>query len=67
MLSGNHLENIVIPAAMAVVLDLHDPKEAADIACDTAVITGSIPGCKAPARKVAELAKNILSVGYEPF
>ena len=67
MLSGNHLENIIIPAAMAAVLGLHDPKEAADIACETAVITGSIPGCKGPARKVAELAQSILNVEYEPF
>ena len=62
VLSGNHLENIIVPAAMAVLLGKNTIEEAADIACETAIITGSIPGCKAPAKNVAGEAKRIFDV-----
>ena len=67
MLSGNHLENIIIPAAMAAALGKCTPAEAAAAACETAIVSGSIPGCKGPAQKVADLACRILNTKYASF
>ncbi|MDR1732093.1 MAG: hypothetical protein LBR61_08370 [Synergistaceae bacterium] len=61
VLSGNNLLNIVVPVAVACVLKLHEPAEAAEIAEKAAYITASIPGAKAPARKIGELAVNIMN------
>ena len=67
MLSGNHLENIIIPAAMAAALGKCTPAEAAAAACETAIVSRSIPGCKGPAQKVADLACRILNTKYASF
>lgn len=59
VLAGNHLFNIVIPAAMAAILGIHTVDEAAELAEKAAYITAGIPGCKVPAKNVAGLALKI--------
>lgn len=61
-LSGNHLFNITIPSAIAVLMGKYDPEEAATIATGAAYITSSIPGCKPPVVAVAKLAKDIAEI-----
>lgn len=63
LLSGCHLENILIPAAISVLLGQHTVDEAADLAVGAAYITAGIPGCKVPTKNVANLALR-LAKGY---
>jgi hypothetical protein len=46
--------NIVVPAAVAVALNRHEPGEAAKIAERAAYITATIPGGLARARRIGE-------------
>lgn len=58
-LSGCNILNVVIPAATAAVMGTHSAADAAAEAEPAAKITAGIPGCKAAATKVAELAVEI--------
>jgi len=60
VLSGNNILNMVVPAAVASAMGLHDPKDAGEIAQNAAYVTASIPGCKAIATSVAEMTTNIV-------
>ncbi len=62
VLSGNNILNVVVPAAVAAAMGLHDPKDAGEIAEKAAYVTASIPGCKVVAANVAEMAVN--TVGF---
>ncbi len=46
--------NIVVPAAVAVAVKKHGPREAAEIAERAAYITATIPGGLARARRIGE-------------
>ncbi len=59
VLAGNHLFNIVVPVAMAAVMGICSVDEAADLAEKAAYVTAGIPGCKQPAKNVANLAAGI--------
>lgn len=65
VLAGNHLFNIVVPVAMAAILGHNTVDEAADLAEKAAYITAGIPGCKIPAKNVANLAVRIAGYACE--
>ncbi|MDO5409807.1 MAG: hypothetical protein Q4F21_05060 [Lachnospiraceae bacterium] len=52
--------NVVVPAAVAAAIKKHEPAEAADIAEKAAYLTRAIPGAKAAAKYVGNLALNIM-------
>jgi hypothetical protein len=52
--------NVIIPAAVAVALELYDAKEAADIVEKAANLSRAIPGGKAAAIAVGRLASSIV-------
>lgn len=60
LLSGNHLLNIILPAAVSAILEQHDAEEAASLAVGAAFVSAGIPGCKPPAKKVAQLAFDMI-------
>lgn len=60
VLASVSLLNLVVPAAVASAMKLHEPTEAAGIAEKSAYITAAIPGGKAAATKVAKLALEIV-------
>jgi hypothetical protein len=60
-LSGHTILNITIPAAVAVALNLMEPKEAATTAEKAAFCTAGIPGAKGKAIEVATMAKEIVA------
>lgn len=59
VLASVSLLNLVVPAAVASAMKLHEPKEAAGIAEKAAYISAAIPGGKAAATEVAKLALEI--------
>ncbi len=62
-LAGCNILNIVIPAAVAAIIEYAEPKDAADEAEKASYVTAGIPGGKAAATKVAKLAVSV----YEAF
>jgi hypothetical protein len=62
-LASCNILNVVVPAAVAAAMGLAKPAEAAEEAVSAAYITAAIPGVKAPAERVAELAVSIASFG----
>lgn len=63
LVAGNSIVNITVPAAMAAVLGLYAPAEAAEIAERAAYISAGIPGAKARAENAATLARDIAAAG----
>jgi hypothetical protein len=59
LVAGNSIVNVTVPAAMAAVLGLHAPAEAAEIAERAAYVSAGIPGSKARAESAATLARDI--------
>ncbi|MEX0960306.1 MAG: hypothetical protein WDZ63_13575 [Burkholderiales bacterium] len=59
LVAGNSIVNVTVPAAMAVVLGLHEPAEAAEIAERAAYVSAGIPGAKARAENAAVLARDV--------
>jgi hypothetical protein len=59
LVAGNSIVNVTVPAAMAAVLGLHPPAEAAEIAERAAYVSAGIPGSKARAESAATLARDI--------
>ena len=59
LLAGNTIVNVTVPAAMAAVLGLHSPAEAAEIAERAAYVSAGIPGARARAESAATLARRI--------
>jgi hypothetical protein len=59
LVAGNSIVNVTVPAAMAAVLGLHTPAEAAEIAERAAYVSAGIPGSKARAESAALLACDI--------
>jgi hypothetical protein len=59
LVAGNSIVNVTVPAAMAAVLGLHTPAEAAEIAERAAYVSAGIPGSKARAESAAMLACDI--------
>jgi hypothetical protein len=59
LVAGNSIVNVTVPAAMAAVLGLHAPAEAAEIAERAAYVSAGIPGSKARAESAAMLASDI--------
>jgi hypothetical protein len=60
-LSPHSIVNITVPAALAVVMGLAEPVDAAKTAEKAAYITAAIPGIKDKAQEVAERATEILA------
>lgn len=60
ILGGNNILNVVVPAAVAAAMKIHEPKEAAQIAEQAAFITAGIPGSKAAATIIANLAVSMV-------
>jgi hypothetical protein len=63
LVAGNSIVNVTVPAAMAAVLGLHAPAEAAEIAERAAYVSAGIPGAKARAESAATLACDIAATG----
>ena len=63
LVAGNSIVNVTVPAAMAAVLGLHAPAEAAEIAERAAYVSAGIPGAKARAESAATLARDIAAAG----
>lgn len=63
LVAGNSIVNVTVPAAMAAVLGLHAPAEAAEIAERAAHVSAGIPGAKARAESAATLARDIAAAG----
>lgn len=59
LVAGNSIVNVTVPAAMAAVLGVHTPAEAAEIAERAAYVSAGIPGSKARAESAATLALDI--------
>ncbi|HTT39816.1 MAG TPA: hypothetical protein VMH32_19390 [Burkholderiales bacterium] len=59
LLAGNTIVNVTIPAAMAAVLGVHSPAEAAEMAERAAYVSAGIPGARARAESAARLARRI--------
>jgi hypothetical protein len=59
LVAGNSIVNVTVPAAMAAVLGLHAPAEAAEIAERAAYVSAGIPGSKARAESAASLACDV--------
>jgi hypothetical protein len=59
LVAGNSIVNVTVPAAMAAVLGLHSPGQAAEIAERAAYVSAGIPGSKARAESAATLAREI--------
>ena len=59
LVAGNVIANVTIPAAMAAVLGMHSPAEAAEIAETAAYVSAGIPGAKARAEHAANMACRI--------
>lgn len=62
LVAGNSIINVTVPAAMAAVLGLHTPAEAAEIAERSAYVSAGIPGAKARAESAAMLARDIATI-----
>jgi hypothetical protein len=62
LVAGNSIVNVTVPAAMAAVLGLHSPAEAAEIAERAAYVSAGIPGSKARAESAAMLACDIAAI-----
>lgn len=60
ILAGVSMIDVVIPAAVASAMKLHEPTEAATIAEKAAVLAAGIPGAKAAATRVGNLALKIV-------
>ena len=57
LVSGHTLVDLEVPAALAVLLGISSPEEAAREATKAGIIaSGGLPGCEQKVRKVAELA-----------
>jgi hypothetical protein len=63
LVAGNSIVNVTVPTAMAAVLGLHTPAEAAEIAERAAYVSAGIPGAKARAESAATLARDIAAAG----
>jgi hypothetical protein len=63
LVAGNSIANVTVPAAMAAVLGLHAPAEAAEIAEHAAYVSAGIPGARARAESAATLARDIAAAG----
>ena len=61
LFGGNHMMNIILPAAVAAIIGVETPESAGDIVNGASVITACIPGSKARAQEVAERAVKIAS------
>ena len=61
LFGGNHTMNIILPAAVAAIMGIETPQRAGEIVDEASIITASIPGSKARAKKVAEQAVRIAS------
>ena len=61
LFGGNHMMNIILPAAVAAIMGVETPESAGDIVNGASVITACIPGSKARAQEVAERAVRIAS------
>lgn len=59
-LAAGIILNIIVPTAIASALKLHTPEEAAVIAEKASYVTGAIPGGKASATRVGNLALDIV-------
>ena len=65
LLAGNTIVNVTVPAAMAAVLGVHSPAEAAEIAERAAFVSAGIPGARARAESAARLARRIAALSGE--
>jgi hypothetical protein len=63
LVAGNVIVNVTVPAAMAAVLGIHSPAEAAEIAETAAYVSAGIPGAKARAEHAASMALRISTWG----
>jgi hypothetical protein len=66
LVAGNVIANVTVPAAMAAVLGLHTPIEAAEIAESAAFLTAGIPGSRARAQSAGVMARRIARSGTPP-
>jgi hypothetical protein len=65
LVAGNSIVNVTVPAAMAAVLGLHAPAEAAEIAERAAYVSAGIPGAKTRAESAATLARDIAAAEWD--
>lgn len=63
LVAGNVIANVTVPAAVAAVLRVHAPAEAAEIAEASAFLTAGIPGSRARAENAAVMAHRIALAG----